>query len=406
MIKKLRKRFIMVTSFALLGVIGILIISINAINLYNNKSNLNNMMNFVFSNDGRILINRPDIDNDMLHKNDNMNKKNFFNTRFCVVNLDDNKEVQNIYSDRVVMFTENEIKDYIKYILEAKESEGWIDDYKYKIGSVEGGYRIVIIDASAIKEANWSIFNISMSVGIISYLVVLLIVTLCSKRAIAPMLEGYEKQKQFITDASHELKTPLTIISANSEILEMTYGSDEWIEGIENQVEIMRDLVNNMVILSRMDEEKQEIIFKEFNISDAIYDTAMAFQGLCKNDNKELNLDIDVDIYVNGDESSLRQLISILLDNAVKYCDKDGVINVELKKEKQVVLTVTNSYDNVKNIELDRLFDRFYRVDKSRTKKGSYGLGLAIAQAIVNVHKGKIKVTNIKNEFIQFKIIL
>ena len=227
-----------------------------------------------------------------------------------------------------------------------------------------------------------------------------------SKRAIKPIAESYEKQKQFITDASHELKTPLTIISANSEILAMTYGEDEWVEVIEKQAQRMRDLVNSLVVLTKMDEESQSVIYDEFNISDATYDTAMAFDGLCKNNEVDLLIDVNPNIKFKGDESAIRQLISILIDNAVKYCDNNGQIHVNLKKEKQVLLSISNTYNDVNKIELDKLFERFYRVDKARTRNGSYGLGLSIARAIVERHRGNIKVKNIDNNIIEFEIKL
>ena len=291
-------------------------------------------------------------------------------------------------------------------ILKKNKLSGWINEYKYKLSESNDGYMLVILDGSMAKQSNWSIFTTSILVSTISYLIVLFIIALFSKRAIKPIAESYEKQKQFITDASHELKTPLTIISANSEILEITYGNDEWIEGIEKQAERMRDLVNNLVVLTKMDEEKQTIIYKEFNFSDAVYDTTMAFEGLCKKNKKKLHIDIDSDISMKGDESEFRKLISILLDNAVKYCDENGNIYVRLKKEKHIVMSVRNSYKDVSNIELNRLFDRFYRVDKARTRNGSYGLGLAIAQAIIDRHKGKIKVMNIDDKMIEFEVKL
>lgn len=134
--------------------------------------------------------------------------------------------------------------------------------------------------------------------------------------------------------------------------------------------------------------------------------TAMVFKGVCERKNKKLNLDIEQNIQLKGDESAIRQLVSVLLDNAVKYCDKDGEITVILKKDKNIHLYVRNDYKDVANVKLDRLFDRFYRVDKSRTRNGSYGLGLSIANMIVNKHHGSIKVKNIEDKMIQFDVKL
>lgn len=417
MIKKLRKKFIMVTAMALLGVIAILMTSINVIYIFKSEKNLNHILNIIIENGGRLSI----TDKGFIPKkelSDTMTNHNFwggkysgnreiaFTTRFCVIDLDVNKQIINIYSDKISAISDDEIKEYTEKILKKNKLSGWINEYKYKLSESNDGYMLVILDGSMAKQSNWSIFTTSILVSTISYLIVLFIIALFSKRAIKPIAESYEKQKQFITDASHELKTPLTIISANSEILEITYGNDEWIEGIEKQAERMRDLVNNLVVLTKMDEEKQTIIYKEFNFSDAVYDTTMAFEGLCKKNKKKLHIDIDSDISMKGDESKFRKLISILLDNAVKYCDENGNIYVRLKKEKHIVMSVRNSYKDVSNIELNRLFDRFYRVDKARTRNGSYGLGLAIAQAIIDRHKGKIKVMNIDDKMIEFEVKL
>lgn len=407
----------MVTAIALLGMIVILMTSINVIYIFKNEKNLNHILNIIVENNGRLLVN----DNGFIPKNElndvmpshnwgrgkySGNREMVFTTRFCVIDLDVNKQITNIYSDKISAISDDEIKEYTEKILKRDKLSGWINEYKYKLSESKDGYMLVILDGSVVKQSNWSIFTTSILVSTISYLIVLFIIALFSKKVIKPIAEGYEKQKQFITDASHELKTPLTIISANSEILEITYGNDDWIKGIEKQAERMRDLVNNLVVLTKMDEEKQTIVYTEFSVSDAVYDTAMAFEGLCKKNKKKLNIDIDQDINMKGDESEFRKLISILLDNAVKYCDEYGNIYVKLKKDKHIVMSVKNSYKDVSKIELNRLFDRFYRVDRARTRNGSYGLGLAIAQAIIDRHKGKVKVINIDDKMIEFEVKL
>lgn len=417
MIKKLRKRFIMVTAMSLLGMILVLMTGINVIYIYRSERSLNHVLNIIIENQGNLSdmdINRKskiDINNEIPKSNFfkekyGGNREMTFTTRFCVVNLDSDKEIVNIYSDKISAISDYEIEEYTEKILKRGKVSGWINNYKYKIGESNKGYMLVILDGSVTKQSNWSVFTTSIIVSTISYLIVLFIIALFSKKAIKPIAESYEKQKQFITDASHELKTPLTIILANSEILEMMYGKDEWIEGIEKQSDRMRDLVNSLVVLSKMDEENLDFIYNVFNISDAVYDTAMAFEGLCKKNKKELHIDVDSDINIKGDESEIRKLISILLDNAVKYCDENGSINVSLKKEKYVFINVRNTYKDVSKVELDRLFDRFYRVDKARTRNGSYGLGLAIAKAIIERHKGKIKVKKIEDNMIEFEVKL
>lgn len=410
MIKKLRKKFIMLTAFTLLGVILTLIIAINTLNIYKNEKDLNHKINIILDNQGRLpeAIKKDDVPRFLfsgkmpVHENKEMT----FTTRFCVINFNKNKEITDIYSDKIAAISNDEIREYAKKIVTNNKKSGWINNYKYKLASKSYGYMLVILDASMAKEYIISILLISTAVVSVSYLIILLIIILCSNKAIKPIAESYEKQKQFITDASHELKTPLTIISANSEILEMTYGQDEWIYGIQTQVNNMSDLVNNLVTLARLDEENMIISFNDFCISDVVLSTSKAFEGLCKNTNKTLNLNIEPNIKFKGNEAYIRQLTSILLDNACKYCDTNGDIYVTLRREKQLIFSVSNSYAEVKNIDLERLVDRFYKVDKSRTKKGSYGLGLSIAQSIINSHNGKIEIKNIDDRMIKFIVKL
>lgn len=213
-----------------------------------------------------------------------------------------------------------------------------------------------------------------------------------SSRIVKPFSENYEKQKRFITDAGHELKTPLTIIDADTEVLEMDFGENEWITDIQTQTKRMADLTNNLILLSRMEEERKKELMIEFPLSDVVEETVGTFQSLIKTQNKTLNSDIKPFIVMRGDEKAIRQLVTILLDNAVKYSDEEGRIEVSLEKQKnRIRFSVFNTTEIISREHLEHLFDRFYRTDSSRNSQtGGYGLGLSIAAATVNAHKGKI----------------
>lgn len=173
--------------------------------------------------------------------------------------------------------------------------------------------------------------SVSLAIGIAGLAVVSVLVAVFSKRAIRPVIESMEKQKQFITDAGHEIKTPLSIISANAEVLELTCGSSEWTDSIKNQTARLGELIKNLLTLSRTDEEIKTV-FEKFNISDAVYDAASPFKTLASSGGKTLSVDIENEIEYFGDEGMIRQLVSILLDNAVKYADDGGEIKLSLKK--------------------------------------------------------------------------
>ena len=206
------------------------------------------------------------------------------------------------------------------------------------------------------------------------------------------MAESYEKQKRFITDAGHELKTPLTIIDADAEILEMDLGENEWVRDIQGQVKRLTGLTRDLIYLSRMDEEQSRPQLVEFPLSDLVRETAQPFQTLAKTQGKSLDLRVQPDLSLQGDEKALGHLVTILLDNALKYSPAGSGISLSLERQgKYARLTVANPTDSPLPGDLNQLFERFYRADPSRNSQtGGHGLGLSIAQAIVSAHKGKL----------------
>ena len=208
------------------------------------------------------------------------------------------------------------------------------------------------------------------------------------------MAESYEKQRQFITNAGHEIKTPLTIIGADADLLELENGESEWLSDIKHQVTRLTGLTNDLIYLSRMDEERPQLQCIKFSLSDVTEDVVQSFQGPAKAHRKELVTDIQPLLSFTGDEKAIRQLVSVLLDNAVKYSPEGGIISVRLKQEGCFLkLAVSNTtVQPVEKEQLNHLFDRFYRADQSRNSStGGYGLGMSIAHSIVTVHKGKIR---------------
>ena len=235
---------------------------------------------------------------------------------------------------------------------------------------------------------------------------VLILIFLLSKKAVKPIAESYEKQKQFITDANHELKTPLTLILANLDIAEAELGQNEWLDDIRAEGHRMTELVNQLVALSRMDEEGQPLNITEVAFGDLVADTVAEFEPLAKERGKAITASVDKEISYAGDEALLHRLVGILMDNAIKYCDQGGEITVNLHRGRRIILTVENTYAAVDELELNRLFDRFYRADKARKFTGGYGVGLSMAKAIVEKHKGEISAYKKDATHIGFKIVL
>ena len=230
----------------------------------------------------------------------------------------------------------------------------------------------------------------SLAADALCTLLVLGLVVLLSRRAIDPVVRSAEQQKQFITDASHELKTPITVIATSLKVLEMEVGRQKWIDKARGQTEKLTALVNSLVTLSRMDEEESPSKKEPFPISDAVWETAESFTELAASAGHPLTVQVTEGLVCCGDEYAVRQLTSILPDNAVKYAAPDSPITLTLEKSRRgVVLRTTNRCEDAVHIDTTKLFDRFYRADPSRTA-GGFGIGLSIARSIAEGHRGSI----------------
>lgn len=229
-----------------------------------------------------------------------------------------------------------------------------------------------------------------------------------SRFAVKLFAESYQKQKRFITDASHEIKTPLTIIDANTEVLNMEYGENEWLKSTSNQVKRLTKLTERLVFLSRMDEEREVLPKTDFSMSDAVYEAARSFKAMAKSQNITLNISVQPNVSYYGDKSSIIRLVFLLLENAMKYSDDEGTVSLKFcTNGKNKVLSVKNTVAEIQKGKLDMLFDRFYRIDKSRNSQtGGFGIGLSVAKAIVNAHKGKITAVSFDGKSIEITAVL
>ena len=233
----------------------------------------------------------------------------------------------------------------------------------------------------------------SIGISLAGILAVFLLLLLFSARIVRPIAESYEKQKRFITDAGHELKTPITIIQADADVLESELEEEsEWITDIRKQTHRLAELTSDLIYLSKMEEENSGIRTQEFSISELAEETARSFQSLALSQGKQFHCSIESGLSINGDEKAVAKLVSVLLDNAMKYSPEGGTVEISLDKfSRNARLTVKNSTLPMEKGNADRLFERFTREDSSRnSESGGFGLGLAIAKAVTEVHKGRI----------------
>lgn len=230
-----------------------------------------------------------------------------------------------------------------------------------------------------------------------------------SDQMIQPEIRNIERQKQFITNASHELKTPLAVIRANTELIELMSGENEWTASTLRQVDRMNGLIKNLVTIARAEEKADKSVMAEIDVFAVVKDTADTFAPVAAQDGKEMVQELEENVRLVADEATVRQLASLLLDNAIKYCDEGGRVVVQLariKKGRGIRLSVSNSYAAGESVDYSRFFERFYREDSSHnTEKGGYGIGLSIAESIVRSYNGTIS-ANWKNGMISFNCTL
>ena len=250
----------------------------------------------------------------------------------------------------------------------------------------DGGSLIVIMDCTREFSDVHTFMSYSMWFGLLCVILYVIILAALSKKAIEPFVRNAENQKRFITNASHELKTPLAIISVNAEAMEMMEGKNEFTEGIRKQVRRMSGLISHLILLSKAGEStKAELKPEVFNLKDVLKRNVEEFDVLAQDQQKKLTLSCSEDFKVKTDEKFLSEILHILLDNGIKYCDDEGTITVKAVRsnKKEIELSVSNDYKDGKDVDYKRFFERFYRNDESHnSKKSGYGIGLSIAREL------------------------
>jgi len=406
MIYSLRKKLIWISGVSVITVFIIIFAAITIVSIHQLNTAMDTLTDRISSNDGSF----PEIDEE--HPlpprgfTDFITEETKFSTRFFTVRYNRDGNIVSADIEFVASVTEETARAYAREAMNQNRERGWIDRYRYKIYGTSMGQAVVFVDGNMNRSMTAMLLVAAGVVLILSLIIILILIIIFSKRAVRPVAESYEKQKQFITDASHELKTPLTLILTNLDIVEAEAGKNEWLDDIRAEGERMNELVRQLVTLTRMDEDQTDICREDFSLSDAVTDTVSEFQTLSEEKGKPIKSAVQSGVDYCGDESGIRRVVSILLDNALKYCDSGGEIFVSLTGKHHPVICVENTFDAVDTLERDKLFDRFYRGDSSRTFTGSFGIGLSIAKAVVQKHHGEIFAYKKDDDHIGFRVIL
>ena len=332
-----------------------------------------------------------------------------FQSRYFWVKLDKEGDPGEIDTTHIAAVSSEEAVSYAEKVFSNSGRErGYLaGQYRYLIHENEDGSFIVIfMDCSAgFYNANKLLVR-TLLIGAVALIAMLMLVFLFSGKAVAPVVESLEKQKRFITDAGHELKTPLAVISANMDVIELEAGESEWTKSTKNQIKRMDGLVKNLLALSRMEEENINLVFSDVNMSSVAEESSTYFVAVADFKKITYNREIEEEIHINGDRNSIQQLCTILIDNAMKYTQDEGLVNVTLSGDentRNVILEVSNTCESIPKGNLERLFDRFYRGEISRNRKtGGYGIGLSVARAIATSHGGSIEAKTEGDHTIKF----
>ncbi|MGM9941443.1 MAG: sensor histidine kinase [Bulleidia sp.] len=385
MIQKLKRKFMIVSLSCVAAVLLVVLGCINGYNLYHNTRMSDEILQILSENQGKFPPRR-----DLHDKPDpGLSPETPYETRYFTVTLDQDNNV--ISTNTVNIISVDEITAISLAQQVVNNTKGTLKQFRYLVSDTGNTKTVIFLDDTRNQNSFYNTLKSSILMAVIGITGVGILLFIFSDRAIAPIIESHQKQKQFITDASHELKTPLTVISADLELLEMEHGRNQWTEDMAKQTGRLHDLTLSLICLARMDEGKQQT-FVETPLSDLVEECIQAFTFSVQAAQLTIQQNIEPVISIMADATQITQLCSILMDNAIRYSRPDTQISVSLHKTgRQVAMTVTNtSNQQITDHDLKHLLDRFYRGDGSRSTTKGFGLGLSMAQEIVHTHHGRI----------------
>lgn len=391
MIRSLRRKFILIAMASLVGTMAVLCTAIGIGNHCIVTNRVDHAISVLRQNNGSFLP--PGPHSDPSNFDFQITPETPFETRYFIVELTAQKEIQSVDLDHIAALDRQTVVDTISRIINTGAERGYVDHYRFGVfPNEDGGHTIIVLDCFLQLQSANNMLRITIAIFLACVLIVFVLLFFLSKRAIRPFVDNLERQRQFITDASHELKTPLAILSANLGLLEDTHREDKWLESAKSQIVRLDRLIKNLVELARTEETIREDAVEVFSVSEIAQANTDAFQALAEADGKSLVAEIADGINTKGIQNNFFRLFSILLDNAVKYCDPAGTIRLSVSmRGRNICIAISNPCAGVDTTQLPRYFDRFYRADSSRARStGGYGIGLSTARAIVTRHKGRI----------------
>lgn len=392
MIRSLRRKFILIAIFSLLGTLAILCAAIAVGNYMVTTDRADRAISLLYQNGGEFPPPEYDTDPSMAF-GFQVTEETPFETRYFIVELTGRQEVVWVNTEHIAALDRQTVVECVSEVLRSGGDRGYVDHYRFGVFHTEdGGSTIIALDCFLQIQAAYNMLRVTLLVSLACVLFVFLLLVFFSGQAVRPFVENLERQRQFVTDASHELKTPLAILSADLGLLEDSLGENKWLKSAQTQITRLDLLSKHLVELARTEESIKEASVSSFSLSEVVQASVDAFQPLAESAGKLVAAEVTPDLEMRGVRDNLFRLCSILLDNAVKYCDPNGTIRLSLRRRgRTLCLSVSNPCAGLDPSQLSRYFDRFYRADSSRTRAtGGYGIGLSTAKAIVSRHHGHI----------------
>lgn len=402
-IKQLRRKFILIAMLSFF----VVILFIGGMTAFSNQTSLRtqagHVLELIVKNNGHLP--EPENYSSHVHATDlfeGLSPESNYSARYFSVIFNQAGGVESVDVSHVASVTEKEAVDYAKAACESYDKSltvsllnmGMIDTFYYRVAKQDNGRKIAaFFDCSFQMQVNREVGWNTIIICVLGLLGSFLLVLPLSKRAIRPEIENTRKQKQFITNASHELKTPLAVIRANTEVIEMLQGESEWTQSTMGQVDRMDGLVQNLVMITRAEEQEDRTSMGEIDVAQTVMDSTDPFRALAQQEKKELVCNVAENVRMVADASAIQQLCTLLVDNAIKYCDEGGRVTVELTQPKwgRVTLEVRNTFADGKKARFNRFFERFYRDDEAHSDEGGYGIGLSVAESICKRYGGTIR---------------
>lgn len=424
MIQQLRRKFTILVLVGLFFIVLLIVVSINGFHWYHITQQAQRSLQVLVENDGHRPEPKPILNGSgssfrlppPLYYNQATNPTPFdqpeesavdlFN--FYTIRLDAAGNILSWFSDRSNLYHEEQIQALVSLIQTSGADFGRVETQFYHRVPKEPGTLLVVLDARMELERTYQLLYITLIVGLLAYLFMGIGASLLIHRMTLPVQDAFERQRQFIWDASHELKTPLAVISANVEVLADEMGENEWLGYIQSEVHRTNQLVQNLLILARMEQNTTHIPNQLFPLSQTILQVALPFESTVFEAGKSLTLAVTEGLTYTGNSDMIQQLVLILLSNAVKYSDPGSTITLTLvPKGTSQILSVHNTGRPISPDALPHIFDRFYREDASHSRDiPGHGLGLAIAKVITDHHGGSISVESNSEQGTCFTVIL